>query len=58
MIVTGYKEKSSWNPFASYGPLVSYHNDSENQPQKDILLTDVIARSPNDTPVFIQVAKY
>ena len=62
MIVTGYQEKPWWNPFASYGPLVSYHNggvnpntNMPNLPQQNILLTEVIARSPNDTPVFAKV---
>ena len=62
MIVTGYQEKPWSNPFASYGPLVSYHNggvnpntNMPNLPQQNILLTEVIARSPNDTPVFAKV---
>ena len=60
--VTGYQEKPWWNPFASYGPLVSYHNggvnpntNMPNLPQQNILLTEVIALSPNDTPVFAKV---
>lgn len=50
MIVTGYKEKS-WIPFTSYGPLLSYQNSARFEPQNNITIQEVIARSPKTAKV-------
>ena len=60
MIVTGYQQKGAWwKPWEGYGPLVSYHNStasSSYKPQRNILLTEVISKSPAATAAFAKVS--